>query len=579
MGFPRIFSSQVTPPVVTLNHRAKSGDLHDSFGSDFERLGQTSPLASKSPTRPWGACPVRRRSTPGGTMQVSYHAWLADLGRDCHAAMAMKAGPAACDAVSGRLRNWQKSFLTDIDARRRFEGDRHDALHDIGRAGRVSDAPHLRAFPMGACQVQVKAIAGLSTWLARQSASRATSALSPGDPANDAAPEAAGRTIAQIAARLAMLAHATDLRDTMFVHTAKSISNRIAQLTCERRDLFLLNDMTREAEDIVGRAGERVPLRLALRGDKCILKPAKSRSMFPACVRRARREAAALAMMLGHSPNEPVTLQTLRDQGFGRHESTVLLGDARWAGPLETARDESWLCGRIRELENAKRVGLGLLETMRESVARSYRAAAPALAVDDSAPDAVAQTPLAGPAEPSLSRDAHEPARAAPREAMMPSEGTHRRASCVDDLTPEALTPPLGPPVAQSSPVDEAQPRSGPARSGRHRDGPPSARPRALPGLRSVGDMQQTRRPDKFEEEADRVLAWHAEAGKRASQRARVMSVPTPLTPSPRHAATPSTSPTSATSATSATLVSTVSPVSPARSRPSSMRPMPPIRE
>ncbi|AJC21785.1 hypothetical protein [Pandoraea pulmonicola] len=428
MGFPRIFSSQVTPPVVTLSQRPKSGDLHDSFGTDFERLGQTSPIASKSPSaRPWRVCPERARTVPGGTRQVSYGAWLADSGRDCYAVMGMTAGVAALGPVGDALRDWRMSFLTDVNAARDFEGDRHDALRDIGWGSRVFDVPRLRAFHMGAFQVQANAVAGLSAWIAQQSAAGEASAPADLDATIDAA----------------LVERATDLRDTMFVYTAKSIRNRIAQLNCERRDLFLLNDMTREAEGIVGKGGENVPLRLAVRGDKCVLKPAKSRSRFPICIQRARREAAALALMLGRSPNEPVTLKTLRDQGFGRHESTVLLGDARWTG-VDMAPDEPWLFGRIRELENAKRSGFSLLDEMKDSVNRPYRAGAPALVVDDSAVDVVTEASLGHPGELLLPQDRHEPLRATSRPVVS-AEGAHRRGSSVDDMTADELTPPQTP--------------------------------------------------------------------------------------------------------------------------------------
>lgn len=348
MGLARLFSSGVCEPVVLQNLVAKSPERHDSFGSDFERLGAMPTVAGRA----WRVYPERTRLEISGTSQISFNAWLIESSndiRDAHELIATS--PEVRDALA----KWRNSYLVAANVERKFETGRFDVLRAVGTGQTPCEEAHVRDYPMAPYEVQAGAIRALDDIVSRA------------DAEIERAPDAR-RALPAVMSQVGVdkLCHA------MYALTDRSLSNKLTQIKYDRRDLFLLNDMTREAEKERSKDGANVPLRLAFRGDRCVLKPAKSRSWLTAEKLRAQREAANLAMLIGLPPGTRVTLDTLNARGFGRYESTVVLNDAK-SDFVPPGNGASWLFNRIRDMERSAQRATDLLSELQT---RSSEAAA-----------------------------------------------------------------------------------------------------------------------------------------------------------------------------------------------------------
>lgn len=362
MGFAGLFSSRATTPVITLSFVSKSEDADNGFGSDFRQIGQVAPDAAKSAVRAWRHCPERSRAEIDGVSKVSFCAWLVKSDEDIRDAQDL----IWSSYVERNAFNvWQTSFVDSTNAACMYESRRHEALSCIGREEDGPEAVDVRRFGGQEHLIQAGAIDALSRLAAPPAiVSHCTTGAHPA--------RGAGIVREDVAQRLT----------SMCELTMKSLRNQLAQIKCDQRDLFLLNDMTREAEKERARGGANVPLRLAIRGDKCVLKPAKSRSRHTMPTQRARREAANLALLVGLAPNAEVTLDTLRARGFGIQENTFVLNDAMLKSTAGGER-VSWFFNRTREMQVAKRDAEAVLLKLTDTLAETSRVKAPPQALVD----------------------------------------------------------------------------------------------------------------------------------------------------------------------------------------------------
>ncbi len=411
MRLARLFSTQASAPVVTLSFQPKSTEASDSFGSDFLRLGLAAPNTSRSAGSAWRTYPERSRDTLCGTSRVTFETWRRSMSNNIQQFQRLTA---FSDDARKPLDSWRSAYLAGANATRAFEDERHDVLLRASRGETLGDAPRLGRYDTQTYRVQAQAIDELSQLASRRADT------------GEAAPESPHARRAH-----AIRKRTAELRDTMYAATATSLSNTLAQIKYDRRDLFLLNEMTREAERERANGGAQVPLRLAIRADKCALKPAKSRSRLTAPTQRARREAANLAMLIGLAPGTPVTLDTLRARGFGRHENTVILNDAK-SDCVMGGDCASFLFNRIREMEVATQNASDTLARMaghREIGVRDL-SAAQALVGDD----LDEQTSL-------TSADLSVSLTSVRRRASLHSDDSYQREPAIDDVASLHSTP------------------------------------------------------------------------------------------------------------------------------------------
>lgn len=417
MGFARLFSTHVSAPVITRSFKSKSPDADNGFGSDFQRLGQVAPSSTKSAGRAWRICPERTRTEFHGTSLISFGAWLVDSGKDIQAAQELTA---SSTVVRDQLKVWRASFVDSTNADRAYEGRRHNARMLIERGDAPSEEVGVRGYDVQAHRVQAGAIDALSRLSAAQTP---VSQEVPGTALADRGREAREGL--------------AELCTAMYQLTAKSLRNRITQIRYDQRDLFQLNDMTREAQKERSFGGADVPLRLAVRGDKFILKPAKSRSRLAMPKQRARCEAANLAMLVGLAPGEKVTLGTLHARGFGTQETTFVLNDALSKG-IDHDR-ASWLLNRTCEMQAAKGRAEDILAKMTDTQAEAYRVSAMPQALFDNDLDETSSTS----SEMLLTELTSVTRTGSPQSEA--SDRSYVRASSVDDdvisaaSTPEAV--------------------------------------------------------------------------------------------------------------------------------------------
>lgn len=464
MGLARLFSPRACAPVVLQAFHSKSPEVHDSFGSDFQRLGGVPGALGNA--RAWRNCPSRSRVEIAGTSQVTFNAWLLDSSRDIQAVRNL-AG-ASRDARS-HLKAWRTSYLAAADVDRAFETARYEALSGIARGEVPEDVPRLRRFDMAAYGVQATSVAGIGQLIAELDAAL-------GDAVNH-----------PLAPRLNLVREdLSRLRDEMTAFTTKSLNNKLTQIAYDRRDLFLLNEMAREAEKERARGGADVPLRLAFRGDRCVLKPAKSRAWLASGTHRAKREAGNLAMLIGLPTGAAVTLNTLRARGFGCHENTVVLNDAKSA--YAAAGDHtSWFFNRIREMERSRQQANEVLSQMRST---AMSALPPAYTVPKGIVEGVVDDDLQRvPPMSARASEWHAGLAKVGRASAAPDDASYRRSPSVDDAASERRgaghrserrTEARG-----RKPVASPQPVFGPDRATRlHRRAPVDV----IPELREEGD-------------------------------------------------------------------------------------------
>ncbi|WP_374619454.1 hypothetical protein [Pandoraea sp.] len=171
------------------------------------------------------------------------------------------------------------------------------------------------------------------------------------------------------------------LRDSMLRLTMNSHDRRGDLIRSELNALIALNDMAREAERELTNGGADVPLRLAVRDGNWVLKPAASTSRFARNKTRAANDSARLALLLGYPADRPVTLTMIRSRGFGAHEYTSVLNDARSSG-REAAR--SWLAGRALDIDTWKAAGNAVHDDLTPAATSPAPAGTRASSLDDS---------------------------------------------------------------------------------------------------------------------------------------------------------------------------------------------------
>ncbi|MGC7403933.1 hypothetical protein ACPWR0_14165 [Pandoraea pneumonica] len=200
--------------------------------------------------------------------------------------------------IRDQLGAWREAFIGNETSVMAFEGKRFATLIDA-RAGSPPSACHAREFPVKALITQLSAIRALSG-----------SVGAVGELESD---EQGGVDASYFAQ---MRDHLTDVRDEALHLTEIAARSRLALLNRELSEVRLLNELAAEAQPERLSCGAQVPLRLARRGDRYLLKPAETHSLFADKKKRARVETASLALLLGLPASTSVTLDVLRDRGF-----------------------------------------------------------------------------------------------------------------------------------------------------------------------------------------------------------------------------------------------------------------------
>lgn len=299
----------------------------DSLAGDFSAVVQ---LPSKALGKAWSRYPERTYRTPQGNVCVSFCEWAKASTAQCKAAEDVKADAFVSNTVRDAVGAWRDSVIRFESGVRVFEAERRNTLLDASN-NKPANTRHLRGFGMGAYRVQLDAIGAL-----RQAASAADAR---GTQAGDAESRGEGERIRQ---------HLTTLCDATRKTTHISLGNRLALLDRELAEVKVLNELTSVAQRERLKGGASVPLRLARRGDQYVLKPAKTHSVLDSKQRRARSEAASLALLLGLPASATVTLDTLRERGFGCPGNGFLSIDApEYEGD---GHGKQWVLARARDL-------------------------------------------------------------------------------------------------------------------------------------------------------------------------------------------------------------------------------------
>lgn len=326
---------------VLLRHVQRPFDDCDSLAGDFSAVVQ---LPSKSLGKAWSRYPERTYRTPQGNVCVPFCEWAKASSAQCKAAEDVKADAFVSNTVRDAVGAWRDSVIRFESGVRMFEAERRNTLLDASN-NKPANTRHLRGFGMGAYRVQLDAIGAL-----RQAASAADAR---GTQAGDAESRSEGEQIRQ---------HLTKLCDATRKTTHISLGNRLAMLDRELAEVKVLNELTSVAQRERLKGGASVPLRLARRGDQYVLKPAKTHSVLDSKQRRARSEAASLALLLGLPASATVTLDTLRERGFGCPGNGFLSIDA--PEYLGDGHGKQWVLARARDLMRQKDEGESLLNAL-----------------------------------------------------------------------------------------------------------------------------------------------------------------------------------------------------------------------
>ncbi|MCE4058784.1 hypothetical protein LXM60_00990 [Pandoraea sputorum] len=248
--------------------------------------------------------------------------------------------------VTTPLERWHASFDAAVERDVVFEDRRTEAMRQMRYGISPDNVPFVRAFDPGAVIDQLAQIGHVNDEIARVDAS--VSSLPKGE------------------ARAMGLRNRDDLtsmRDAMLSLTTGLHERKFVELKVEIDLLISLNDMAREARRELSGDGADIPLRLKVRGDKLMLKPATSKSRFQKNHIRARNDAARLALLLGEPANKPITLSDIRAKGFGKYEYSMVLADARTA-PLDQTL--SWFGDRALQIDEWKQASRTLQAELRE---------------------------------------------------------------------------------------------------------------------------------------------------------------------------------------------------------------------
>ncbi|VVE04154.1 hypothetical protein PEP31012_02277 [Pandoraea eparura] len=355
-----IFAASRSLPVHLISiNRSKPPDDGNSFGSDFQRLGSVATSALGSTGKPWQSYPVRPRSTQANN-GIALGSWCAERDREVLHAKRLRADPLMPKFVGEGLERWRARFVDAVDADVTFERARASAMQRVRHGIPAEPTAFVRTFATGAVRAQLGEIARLSDEV------RKLTATIP------ALPDGSARKIA-----LRNRDDLATLRDAMAQLTLNSHGRKDDLLRSELNALVALNDMAREAQREMTNGGADVPLRLAVRDGNWVLKPAASTSWFARNKTRAANDAARLALLLGYPADRPVTLKMICARGFGAHEYTTVLNDAR-SRDREAAR--SWLAARALDIDTWK----AATGAVRDGLAPSATGRAPASEHDDS---------------------------------------------------------------------------------------------------------------------------------------------------------------------------------------------------
>ncbi len=323
-------ASRHSPVQILFADSSKPPDDGNSFGSDFQRLASVSTSPLRSTAKSWQTYPVRARS-PEENSGIPLGQWCAERASEAIQADRLKADPLAPKFVGEALERWRTSFHEAINADETFERDRSSEMQRVRYGIPVCAGPFVRAFDVESVRAQLGEIVLLNDEISRMEADAQST------------PEGVPKKML-----LKNLNDLAALADAMGTLTMNLHGRRTNALRAELGTLIALNDMAREAEREMTNGGADVPLRLAVRNGNWVLKPAVSTSWFSHNKTRAANDSARLALLLGYPADQPVTLKMIRDRGFGVHEYTSVLNDARLAGPEAT---HSWLAGRALDID------------------------------------------------------------------------------------------------------------------------------------------------------------------------------------------------------------------------------------
>ncbi|MFK0375225.1 hypothetical protein [Pandoraea sp. NPDC090278] len=409
---------------LLLSGRPLACECGHSFGSDFRRLGAAPPTVAGSLGKSWQTYPQRTRTVEdsGG---VPIGRWQAYREIERLKADDLMAQPLVAEAMKTRIENWHTQFQRCIERDISFEDKRTEAMQQVRYGVPPENRAFVRTFDSTPVVDQLVEIAHVNDELDRMA--RATGRLSKGSA------KAMG---------LQHLADMARMRDTMLSLTVNIHDRKFNELTAERNLLIALNDMAREAQREMSRGGADVPLRLKIRGDKVVLKPATSKSRFQKNHIRARNDAARLALLLGYPADRPVTLNDIRAKGLGLYEYSAVLADAKGSPEGTTA---SWLGARALEIDQWKLAARELRDDLQHTDGGRMIGAPSESAHDDAQFDEVDSpqgvsglAPIDGPLNETTPKrlDTHQvpPTDPATKSAGPKAQSTSRREHFVEQF-------------------------------------------------------------------------------------------------------------------------------------------------
>ncbi|WP_017235147.1 hypothetical protein [Pandoraea sp. B-6] len=356
-------ASRGSPVQLISITRSKPPDDGNSFGSDFQRLGSIATSALGSTGKPWQSYPVRPRSTQANS-GIPLGTWCGERDREVLHAKRLRADPLMPKFVGEGLGRWRTQFTDAVAADVTFERARASSMQRVRHGIPAEPTRFVRTFATGSVRAQLGEIARLSDEVGKLTATIPS------------LPDGSARKIA-----LRNRDDLAALRDAMARLTMNSHGRKDDLLRSELNALIALNDMAREAERELTNGGADVPLRLAVRDGNWVLKPAASTSWFARNKTRAANDSARLALLLGYPADQPVTLKMIRSRGFGAHEYTTVLNDARSSG-RDAAR--SWLAVRALDIDTWKAAIRAVYDGLSPSDTHRAPADTPTPAHDDS---------------------------------------------------------------------------------------------------------------------------------------------------------------------------------------------------
>lgn len=368
---------------VLIRHVQRPFDDCDSLARDVSAVVQ---CPSKPTRKAWAKYPERTYRTPDGDACVSFLEWARERGEQSHIAANLKADDFVPTQIRDQLGAWRASLMIFETGVLAFESRRYNTLLGA-RANKAADVGHLRKFDMSAHVEQLVAIRSLGGSVTAADALVA-----------EAEDEISRAECEQIQR------HMTSLHDSALDTTHISLRSRLALLDRELAEIKVVNELTTVAQRERVNGGASVPLRLARRGDRYVLKPAATRSLFENKQKRARTEAASLALLLGLPASSAITLNVLDERGFGRPGNSFLNADApHYDGEGE---GRQWVLARARDLMYWKDEGEKLLEVIDDMRERRHGSNPVRLVPDDAL---IEETPAVTSEPPPLPKSSPPP--------------------------------------------------------------------------------------------------------------------------------------------------------------------------